>query len=122
VTGHQLLELFAGVLAAAIRVMQQCIGLASSPDRHHQGIGDELRCHLCTHRPADHASREQIDDDSHIEPTFCRPNIGEVGDPFAVGSGRLEGAVEYVRSDGSDLPLTQIGGQATPSRAGFESL
>ena len=88
-------------LAAAIRVMQQCIGLASSPDRHHQGIGDELRCHLCTHRPADHAAREQIDDDSHIEPTFCRPHIGEVGDPLAVGRGRLEGAVEYVRSDGS---------------------
>jgi len=44
------------------------------------------------------------------------------GDPFAVASGRLEGAVEYVRSDGSDLPLTQIGRQATPSRAGFESL
>jgi hypothetical protein len=58
----------------------------------------------------------------HIEPTFCRPHIGEVGDPLAVGSGRLEGAVEYVRSDGSDLPLTQIGRQATPSRAGFESL
>ena len=39
VIGHQLLELLAGVLAAAIRVMQQRIGLASPPDRHHQGVG-----------------------------------------------------------------------------------
>jgi hypothetical protein len=37
--GHQLLELLAGVLAAAIGVMQQRIGLASSPDR----FGTELR-------------------------------------------------------------------------------
>ena len=42
-TGQQLLELLAAVLAAAIGVVQQRIGLASSPDRHHQGIGDELR-------------------------------------------------------------------------------
>jgi hypothetical protein len=29
-------------LAAAIGMMQQRIGLAAAPDRHHQGIGDEL--------------------------------------------------------------------------------
>jgi hypothetical protein len=40
------LELFAGVLAAAIGVTQQCIGLAAAPDRHHQGIGHELCGHL----------------------------------------------------------------------------
>jgi hypothetical protein len=69
VTGQQLLELLAAVLAAAIRVVQQRIGLASSPDRHHQGIGDELRRHRCAHRPADYAPGEQIDDCSHIEPS-----------------------------------------------------
>jgi hypothetical protein len=45
VIGEEPLEL----LAASIGVMQQCIGLAPSPDRHHQGIGDELRRHRCTH-------------------------------------------------------------------------
>ena len=41
--GHQPLELFTSVLATAVRVMQQSIRFASSPDRHHhQGIGDEL--------------------------------------------------------------------------------
>jgi hypothetical protein len=89
---------------------------------HDQGIGDELRRHLSTHRPADYAPREQIDHGGNIEPTFRRPHIGEVGDPFAVGSGRLEAAVEHVGSDGGNLPLTQIGRQSTPARTGFESL
>ncbi len=35
---------------------------------------------------------------------------------------RLEFAVEHVRSDGGDLPLTQIGRQSPLTRAGFESL
>ena len=84
VIGHQALELLAGVLAAAIGVMQQRIGFAPPPDRHHQGIGDELRRHPCAHRPTDHTPGEEIDDGSHIEPALRRPDIGEVGDPFAV--------------------------------------
>jgi len=51
--------------------MQQRIGLASSPDCHHQGISDELRRHRCAHRPANDPAREQIDEGSHIEPAFC---------------------------------------------------
>ena len=66
VVGHQPLELFAGVLAAAIGVMQQRIRLAPPPDRHHQSVGDELRRHPGAHRPADDAAREQIDDGSHV--------------------------------------------------------
>jgi len=102
--------------------MQQRIGSASSPDRHHQGIGDELRRHRCAHRPANDTSGEQVDDCSHIEPTFRCPDIREVGNPFAVGSRCFEAAVEHVGSDGGDLPLTQIRRQSTPSRTGFESL
>ena len=94
--------------------------MAEPPDRHHQGIGNELRRHRCTHRPADHPPGKQIDHGSHIEPTFCCPHISEVGDPFAIGSRRLEAALEHVRSDGGDLPLTQIVRQSTPSRTGFE--
>jgi uncharacterized protein YydD (DUF2326 family) len=43
VIGHQPLELFTGVLAATIGMMQQRIRFAASPDRHHQGIGDEAQ-------------------------------------------------------------------------------
>ena len=46
--------------------------------------------------------------------------ICEVGNPFAVGSGCFEAAVEYVGSDGGDLPLTDIGRQSTTPRTGFE--
>ena len=52
VVGHQALELLAGILAALVRVMQQGVGLAPTPDRHHQRIGDELGGHLGFHRPA----------------------------------------------------------------------
>src|SRR5437773_10778222 len=50
------------------------------------------------------------------------PHIREVSNPFAIGSRRVEAAVEHVRSDGGRLPLTQIGRQAPPARTCFESL
>jgi hypothetical protein len=122
VIGHQPLELLAGVLATAIGMMQQSIWFAASPDRHHQGIGDELGRHRCVHRPANHPAGEEIDHGGHIEPALRGPDIGEVGDPFAVGSGCLEAAVEHIGSDGGGLPLTHIRRQAPPSRACFEGL
>jgi hypothetical protein len=70
VISHQPLKLLASVLAATIGMTQQRVGLAPSPDRHHQSIGDELRRHRCVHRPADHPAREEIDDGRHIEPTL----------------------------------------------------
>ena len=74
VIGHQLLELLAGLLAAAVGMMQQRIGFTPSPDRHHQGMGDELRCHRSAHGPADNAPREEIDNSSH--PTLrCLHNV-----------------------------------------------
>ena len=120
--GDEALELLAAVLAAAIGVMQQRIGFAPSPDRHHECIGDELCGHARAHRPADHAAREQVDDGRDIEPAFRRPHVGEVGNPFAIGGRRLEAAIEHVRSDGAALSLTQIRWQTTPSRTGLESL
>jgi hypothetical protein len=42
--------------------------------------------------------------------------------PEAPVSPSTPGVVEYVGSDGGDLPLTQIGRQSTPARTGFESL
>jgi hypothetical protein len=40
----------------------------------------------------------------------------------AIGSRRLEGAIEQVRSDGGRLPLTQIGRQTPSARTCFEGL
>jgi hypothetical protein len=58
--GRQPLDLLAGVSAAAIAVMQQRVRLAAAPDRHHQGVGDELRRHRWVHRPADQPSTSAI--------------------------------------------------------------
>jgi hypothetical protein len=69
-----------------------------------------------------HTAGEEIDDGRHIEPALRCPHIREVSDPFAVGSGRFEAAIEHVRSDGGDLPLTQSGRQSTPSRTRFKGL
>src|SRR3954463_5323495 len=102
--------------------MQQRIWLSPPPDCHHEGIGDELSRHRRAHRPADHTPGEQVDDRGDIQPTFSRPDISKVGNPFAIGRWRFETAVEDIRSDGGALPLTEIGRQATPSWACFESL
>jgi hypothetical protein len=85
-------------------MVEQRIRLASSPDCHHEGVGHKLRRHFGLHRPADYAPREQVDDSRYINPAFRRPDIGEVSNPFAVGSRRFEGAVEHVGSDGARLP------------------
>lgn len=45
IVGYQPLKLLARVLAALVRVMQQGIGLSTSPDRHHQRISHKLSGH-----------------------------------------------------------------------------
>jgi hypothetical protein len=119
---YQTLELLTAVLAAAVGVMQQSIGLAASPDRHHQSVGDELGCHPGAHRPTNHTPGEQIDDGRDKEPAFRGPDIREVSDPFAVGSGGFKAAAENVGCDGARLPLPQIGRQAAPAWTCLERL
>ncbi len=108
VVGQEPLEELTGVLAAPTRVMQHGLGRASSPDRHHERIGDELRGHRRTHGPADHPSREEIDDRGHVEPAFGGPEVGEVGHPFAICQRGGERPVEHIRRDGGRRPHTGI--------------
>ena len=117
---HQALELLAGVLAALIGMMQQAVGLAAAPDRHDEGVGDELGGHASTHRPADHTAREQVDDGRNIEPTLSRPDVGEVGDPLLVRRRRLEGSIEDIRR--CHVALPGILGQASPAGPGPQPL
>lgn len=106
--GHQPLELLAGVLAAAISVMEQRTGLSPPPDRHHQGIGDKLGGHRGAHRSADHPPGEQVHDRRHIEPAHRCPDLAEVGDSFAVRSRGLEAAVQHVGGDGRTLAFSNV--------------
>lgn len=82
VIGHQLQQQLAGVLGAATGMMQRRVRFAPSPNRHHQGVGNEPR---------------------RCEPTFRGPDPGEVGNPFSVGIGCFEASVKYVGSDGGGL-------------------
>src|SRR5436190_23951836 len=75
---------------------------------------------VCIDQPTTRRENRSITAD--VEPALGGPKIGEVGNPFAVRSGCFEGAVEHIRSDGSGLPLTQIGRQTPPSRTCFEGL
>jgi hypothetical protein len=115
-SGHQPLELFAGALAALIRVVQQRARLAAAPDRHQQRVSDQLGCHAGIHRPADHPAREQIDHSCHVKPAFGRLAIGEVGDPLLVRPLGLELSVQNVRRHGRDLAFAFVLRQTPPER------
>ena len=120
IVGHQPLELLARVLAALVRVMQHGVGLSASPDRHHQRIGHELSGHGVAHRPSDHAAREQVDDDSDVEPPLGRSNVGEVDDPPLVG--RLGGKLAVEDVVGDDRPQAVVLGQATTLRTSLQAM
>ena len=109
------LERLTGVLAASIRVMQHGVGRASPPDRHHQRVRDQLRRHRRTHGPAHHPSGEEIHHRGDVEPPFGRPEIREVGHPFAVRGRGVKLAVEHIRRDRTWRWRAGIGGHPPPS-------
>lgn len=48
-------------------------------------------------------NRSQVDHDRDVKPAFGRPDIGEVGNPFPVGSRCSELPVKLVRGNGCNL-------------------
>jgi hypothetical protein len=69
----------------------------SSPDRVQQSLDDEVAGDHAAHAPADDPPREQVDDDSEIEPAFARRDVRDIRDPDAVGTGYIEVLFEPVR-------------------------
>ena len=94
--GQQLLKLLTAILAALIRMMQQCVRFTAAPDRYHQRVRNQLGRHRGAHRPTDDTAREQVDDGGRVEPALCRPDVGEVGDPFLVRRRGLELPIQHV--------------------------
>jgi hypothetical protein len=68
------------------------------------------------HAPADDPAAGEILHRDEIEPALPGPQIGDVGDPDAVGGGSREGAVEEALSDADaahpDRAATPAGDQA----------
>ncbi len=121
VVGQEPLEGLTGILAPAIGVMQDRVRRAPPPDRHHERIGDELGRHRRTHGPAHDPPREEIENRRDIEPAFSGPEIGEVGNPFAVRRGGIKRPVEHIGGDGVRRAHAGIRGHPSPSGAGAQS-
>jgi hypothetical protein len=68
------------------------------PDGHVEGVEDELGAEVVGHRPADHPTRVDIQDDGQIQPARPGRDVGDVSRPDTVGCGRSELAVDQVRS------------------------
>lgn len=62
---------------AALWRLPQCHGHVQRPDC-------QISLHAITDSPTDDTPRIEIDDDSQVEPTFTRPDVGDVSCPFLV--------------------------------------
>src|ERR1039458_8982443 len=79
---------------------QPCLAArtAAAPG-HLEGVDDERTPHVFSHRPAHHLAVEQIHDHRQKQPSFVGRDVGKVGDPYLVGLGHSEVAIQEVRSN-----------------------
>ena len=78
------LKHMAGVLAAPVFVMHHAGHRLSAEPCHRQRIRHDVRRHARFQRPADHFAVEQVEHDSQVQPTFIRPQVGDVGCPYLI--------------------------------------
>lgn len=94
--------------------------LAVAMPQFKTGCLDAYRGHAGLQGPAHDPTRVQVQNDRHIQPAFCRPDVGKVGHPFLVRRVSLELSVEHVVCNGAALAM--VLGQATPPRPGAQRL
>ena len=63
---------------------------AAVPDRHLQGVQDQVGGHLGACPPPDDAAGEHVEDERHEDGPGEGRDVGEVRDPQLVGCGRGE--------------------------------
>jgi hypothetical protein len=68
------------------------------PDRHVDGFDDQLAAEVIGHRPADNAPTVDVKHDRQGEEARPGRDIGDVGDPQAVGRGGGEPALHEIGS------------------------
>ena len=85
-------------LRAAVAVMHQVARAVTATivDGLLTRSEDEVRAERSRHAPADHASREHVDDEGHVDDAPPRRDGGEVRDPSLNGPGRHEVTVDEV--------------------------
>lgn len=55
--------------------------------------------HAGAYRPPTTHREKKVDHGGNVEPAFRGPDIGGVGDPFAIGCRRFEATIEHVRNN-----------------------
>lgn len=87
---QKVLPLFAGELAALVRMHNHLLLWFASPNRHQQGIDNQRSVNSRTHEPAHNLHCEQINHYSQIQTALMGANVSDVGDPGLIGLGHCE--------------------------------
>jgi hypothetical protein len=75
-----------GILAAAIRMMNEARRRFLPLDGHGKRCDGQFSPHVITHRPANDLPGEEIKHDSQIEPTLSGWHIAYIGEPYLIGA------------------------------------
>src|SRR5665811_2147267 len=79
---------------------QPCLAARTAAEPGHlEGVDHELTPHVFSERPAHHLAVEQINDHRQKQPSFVGRNVGNVANPYLVGLGHGEVAIQEVRSN-----------------------
>src|SRR5579863_5275777 len=93
---QQLLIFLAGVLAAAVRVMQHGARRLAPLKRHPERVQHQPSFQPLAQRPSDHPARKQVQHNRQVQPALKRPQISDVADPAAVGRAHGETPREQI--------------------------
>ena len=85
-----------GILAAAVRMMDQARTRALALNGHHKGRQWQLGTHMVTHGPADDFTTIEIKDGGQIEPTFVSRNVSSISAPFLIGSQGAKITIQHI--------------------------
>ena len=108
----------AGVLHAAIGVMDHPGHWVPVAERHQQRIAGQFPFERVSHRPTHHASRAQVEDNGQVDQAFARRDVGNIGRPDVIrawDTRHRKLSVQHVRRDG--IRMRRIGGHAKRSRS-----
>ncbi len=82
-----------------------CLGFAS-PDRHEQGLQDDVRGLAALQRPSDHMPGKAIEDHRELGKAFLCPDVGDVRHPDPIPRFDVELSVEFIRDYDRRLAAT----------------
>jgi hypothetical protein len=85
-----------GILAAAVRVMNQSLSRFPLLTSHRKSFRGKRCLHAAAHRPTDNFSRIQIDYHRQIQTSFYGPQIGNVAAPHGIGSIHLKISIQKI--------------------------